>query len=86
MQEPILLAVRSVKNLITFVKKHSAQTALVLPIACLVAITGCSSIEGTADRRPAINHRVSTYMQTNQKQPATPVDNADQDPGYEWFY
>jgi hypothetical protein len=86
MQRPILLAVRDMKNLITFAKKHSLQTALVLPVACLVAFTGCSSIEGTANGRPAVNHRVATYMQTNQEEPATPVDNADEDPGYEWFY
>lgn len=73
------------KNLIMFAKKHSLKTALVLPVACLVAFTGCSSIEGTADSRPAMNNRVSTYMQTNQE-PAPTADNSDEDPGYEWFY
>ena len=73
------------KNLIMFVKKHSLKTALVLPVACLVAFTGCSSIEGTADSRPAINSKVSTYMQETQE-PAATADNSDEDPGYEWFY
>ena len=81
-----MLAVRGMENLFTFAKRHSVQAALVLPIAGLLAFTGCSSIEGTADSRPAINHRVSTYMQTNQEEPAAPVDNGDEDPGYEWFY
>jgi hypothetical protein len=73
------------KNLIMFAKKYSLQTALILPVAGLVAFTGCSSIEGTADSRPAMNTRVSTYMQANQEPAATP-DNSDEDPGYEWFY
>jgi hypothetical protein len=73
------------KNLIMFAKKYSLQTALVLPVACLVAFTGCSSIEGTADSRPAMNSKVATYMQANQE-PAATSDNSDEDPGYEWFY
>jgi hypothetical protein len=66
-----------------FAKKYSLPPALVLPVACLVAFTGCSSIEGTADSRPAINSKVSTYMQETQEPAA---DNSDEDPGYEWFY
>ena len=73
------------KNLIMFAKKYSVGTALVLPVACLVAVTGCSSIEGTADSRPAMNSKVSTYMQENQE-PAATADSSDEDPGYEWFY
>jgi hypothetical protein len=73
------------KNLIMFAKKYSVRTALVLPVACLVAFTGCSSIEGTADSRPAMNSKVSTYMQENQE-PAATADSSDEDPGYEWFY
>jgi hypothetical protein len=73
------------KNLISFAKKYSLQPALVLPVACLVAFTGCSSIEGTADSRPAINSKVSTYMQETHEPPTT-ADNSDEDPGYEWFY
>jgi hypothetical protein len=73
------------KNLIMFAKKYSLQPALFLPVACLVAFTGCSSIEGTADSRPAINSKVSTYMQETQE-PAATADNSDEDPGYEWFY
>ncbi len=73
------------KNLVRFAKKYSFRTALVLPVAGLVAFTGCSSIEGTATSRPAINSRVSTYMQENQD-PAATADTSDEDPGYEWFY
>ena len=80
-----MLAVRDMKNLIMFAKKYSLPTALVLPAACLVAFTGCSSIEGTADSRPAMNSKVSTYMQENQE-PAATADSSDEDPGYEWFY
>ena len=74
------------KNLIMSAKKYALETALVLPLGCLVAFTGCSSIEGTAGTRPAMNSRVSTYMQENNEPPAATVDNSDQDPGYEWFY
>ena len=74
------------KKLIMFAEKYSLQTALVLPVAGLVAFTGCSSIQGTASSRPAINARVSTYMQENQVPAATTADTSDQDPGYEWFY
>jgi hypothetical protein len=77
------MAVRDMKNLIMFAKKYSLQTALILPVACLIAFTGCSSIESTTAGRPAMNSKVSTYMQENQEPAA---DNSDEDPGYEWFY
>ena len=81
-----LLTVRDMKNVTMLAKKYARQTVLILPMACLIAFTGCSSVEGTAGSRPALNTRVSTYVQANQEKEATPVDDVDVDPGYEWFY
>jgi hypothetical protein len=55
-----------------------------LPVACLLAFTGCSNIQGTSGNQAATTHRVATYLEQSQEQP----DNqpVDQDPGYEWFY
>jgi hypothetical protein len=86
MHSPVLLAVRDMKNITMLAKKYAVQTTLVLPMACLVALTGCSSVEGTAGSRSTLNTRVSTYVQANQEKEPTPVDDADVDPGYEWFY
>ena len=55
-----------------------------LPVACLLAFTGCSNIEGTSGNQTATTNRVAIYVEQSQEQP----DNkpVDQDPGYEWFY
>jgi hypothetical protein len=74
------------KNVTMLAKKYALQTALVLPMAFLIAFTGCSSVQGTAGSRSTLKTRVSTYAQENQERQATPVDDADVDPGYEWFY
>jgi hypothetical protein len=51
---------------------HSISSiTIILPIACLVAFTGCSGIEGTAE-----NHRVSTnllrYIEEDRENPKNP--------------
>lgn len=51
---------------------HSTSIiTIILPIACLVAFSGCSGIEGTAE-----NHRVSTnllrYVEEDRENPKNP--------------
>jgi hypothetical protein len=47
------------------------HTMLILPIACLVAFSGCSGIEGTAEK-----HRVTTnllnYIEEDHEKPQNP--------------
>ena len=59
-------------------------TVLMLPVACLLAFTGCSNIQGTTGNQTPTTNRVATYLEQSQEQP----DNkpVDQDPGTEWFY
>jgi hypothetical protein len=72
------------KNPRVISKKYYRRTVLMLPVACLLAFTGCSNIQGTSGNQAATTHRVATYLEQSQEQP----DNqpVDQDPGYEWFY
>jgi hypothetical protein len=49
----------------------TSTITIILPIACLVAFTGCSGIEGTAD-----NQRVTTnllkYIEEDHEKPKNP--------------
>jgi hypothetical protein len=56
---------------------------MILPALGILAVTGCSSIQGTADQQQN-THRVTTYMEQNQEHQQ--AADSDPDPGYEWFY
>jgi len=74
------------KNPIMIAKKNSLRVALLLPLAGLVAFSGCSSIDGTTANQSVTKNRVAAFMeQTPEKTASTPADT-DEDPGYEWFY
>ena len=65
-------------------KKLQLRAALMLPVICLLAFTGCSSIGGTAGHQTATTNRAATYLeQSQEKLDDNPVDP---DPTYEWFY
>jgi hypothetical protein len=73
--------VKSIKSL--FSNKCYVQAIMILPVLGMLAVTGCSSIQGTVDQQQA-TRRVTTYME--QRQENLPVADSDPDPGYEWFY
>lgn len=73
--------VKSINSLLS--NKWSLQAIIILPALGILAVTGCSSIQGTADQQQT-THRVTTYMEQRQKNP--PAVDSDPDPGYEWFY
>ena len=74
------------KNLIMTAKKNSLRAALILPLAGLVALAGCSSVDGTTANQTVTKNSVAAFMeQTPEKTATTPADT-DEDPGYEWFY
>jgi hypothetical protein len=75
------MTVKSINSLLS--NKRSLQAIIILPALGILAVTGCSSIQGTADQQQA-THRVTTYMEQGQKNP--PAVDSDPDPGYEWFY
>jgi hypothetical protein len=63
--------------------KRYVQAITILPVLGMLAVTGCSSIQGTADQQQT-TRRVTTYMEQRQENP--PAADSDPDPGYEWFY
>jgi hypothetical protein len=73
--------VKSIKSL--FSNKCYVQAIIILPALGILAVTGCSSIQGTADQLQT-THRGATYMEQRQENP--PAADSDPDPGYEWFY
>jgi hypothetical protein len=75
------MTVKSINSLLT--NKRSLQAIIILPALGILTVTGCSSIQGTADQQQT-THRVTTYMEQSQKNP--PAVDSDPDPGYEWFY
>jgi hypothetical protein len=56
---------------------------MILPALGILAVTGCSNIQGTADQQQT-THRMATYMEQSQENPQ--AADSDPDPGYEWFY
>jgi hypothetical protein len=64
-------------------KRYHLGTALLLPAMALLALTGCSTLSGTA----AENQPVKTSQAYLQQSSNLPEDiNGDDDPDYEWFY
>ena len=64
--------------------RHYLTTALMLPVIGLLAFTGCSSIDGTAQNQMAPKNHVAAYLEQTQEK-SQPVDS-NPDPTYEWFY
>jgi hypothetical protein len=56
----------------------------ILPLAALVCVTGCSTLNGTTGQT-ALKSRVSTYMQPNTQPPVNPDEDLE-GPAYEWWY
>ena len=63
--------------------KRYVQAIMILPVLGMPAVTGCSSIQGTAEQQQT-KHRVATYMEQSQENQQ--AADSDPDPGYEWFY
>ena len=49
---------------------------MILPVIGILAFTGCSSIDGTAERQQATTNRMGTYLEQKQEQ----LQPADSDP------
>ena len=56
--------------------KFAFRRMLVLPIACLVAFTGCADIEATGE-----HHRVTANLLTDMKQDHQKIENPRVHPG-----
>jgi hypothetical protein len=78
-------------------KKYYVRAALMLPVICLVAFTGCSSLDATAENHTPQVNRVGAYLTQNQEktnhqvnlrtnEQATDREPADDGSQYEWFY
>jgi hypothetical protein len=62
--------------------KYYLQAAMILPVIGILAFTGCSSIDGTAERQQATTNR-GTYLEQKHQQ-LQPADS-DPGPGYEFM-
>jgi hypothetical protein len=78
-------------------KTYYVRAALMLPVICLVAFTGCSSLDGAAENHTPKANRLGAYLAQNQEKPhhqvnlraseqATDPEPADDGSQYEWFY
>ncbi|HYZ75267.1 MAG TPA: hypothetical protein VE641_19470 [Chthoniobacterales bacterium] len=78
-------------------KKYYVRAALMLPVICLVAFTGCSSFDSTAENQTPMANGVGAYLTQNQEKPnhqvnlrtneqVTDREPADDGSQYEWFY
>jgi len=74
------------KNPILINKKNYLRAILLVPVMCVVAFTGCSSISGTAANRTATTNRVTAYLEHKQENANIQPADSDPDPTYEWFY
>ena len=72
-----------------FNKKHFLQALIIVPLLGIVTFTGCSHIDGTADRQRLTKNGmlakdgVVVYSEWKQEKPQT---DSNPDPGYKWFY
>ncbi|MBV9875119.1 MAG: hypothetical protein JO025_10365 [Verrucomicrobia bacterium] len=68
---------------ITEDNRYRLGTALLLPAMALLALTGCSTLSGTASG----NQPAKTTQAYLEQSSGLPDDiNGDDDPDYEWFY
>jgi hypothetical protein len=73
-------------NPILIKKKNYLRAILLVPVMCVVAFTGCSSISGTAANRTATTDRATAYLENKQENANIQPADSDPDPTYEWFY
>ena len=57
---------------------------MIVSVIGIVAFTGCSNLDETAERQPLTKNRVAVYSEWRQEQPERAEPNPDA--GYEWFY
>ena len=74
------------KNPTLISKREYLRAGLMLPVACLLAFTGCSTVQGTGGNQTATTNRVATYLEQSQEQTNNQSVDQDPDPTYEWFY
>jgi hypothetical protein len=72
----------AIKSLLN--NKHGLQVMLMAPVLGILTFTGCSHIDGTAQKQPLKKNRVAVYSEWSQTE-AQAADSSP-DPGYEWFY
>jgi hypothetical protein len=74
------------KNPILINKKNYLRAILLVPVMCVVAFTGCSSIPGSAANRTATANRVTAYLEHKQANANNQPADSDPDSTSEWFY
>jgi hypothetical protein len=69
-----------VKSLLN--NEHWLHSMLAVPVLSILAFTGCSSLDGTAEKQP--KNGVAVYSEWQHENPR-PADS-DPAPAYQWFY
>ena len=64
--------------------QHCLQAMMIVSILSIVAFTGCSSLDGSAERQPQTKNGVAVYSEWKHEKPQPAY--SDPDPGYKWFY
>jgi hypothetical protein len=64
--------------------KYCGRALAISSVICLLLLTGCSSIDGTAENHRTTANLVTSHVEPGQEEPETqPVSP---DPASEWFY
>jgi hypothetical protein len=72
----------SIKTLLN--NKHGLQAMMIVPVLGIMVLSGCSHVDGTAERQAQTQNGVAVYSEW--KQPKLQPADSNPDPGYKWFY
>jgi hypothetical protein len=72
----------AIKSLLN--NKHCLHAMMIAPVLGILASTGCSHLDGTAEKQPLTKNGVAVYSEWKQEKLQSTDSNPD--PGYEWFY
>ena len=67
-----------------FNNKRCLQAMMIGPVLAILTFTGCSHIDGRAEKQPSTKNGVAVYSEWKQDK-VQPTDS-NPDPAYKWFY
>ena len=72
----------AIKSLLN--NQHCLHAMMIAPALGILASTGCSNIDGTAEKKPLTKNGVAVYSEREQEKLQSTDSNPDL--GYKWFY
>jgi hypothetical protein len=73
---------QGIKSLLN--NKRGLQAMMITAVLSIVTFTGCSSLDGTAERQQRTKNGLAVYSEWMQEK-SRPADS-DPDPAYQWSY